>query len=242
MTGLIASISYVPLTGPGFWQPTPNPNPPDPPAGGVGLASAFVPGWGNVTPFTLETGEQFRPNGPPALSSRRYARDYDEVKSFGEKLSNARTADQSEIARFWYEGSQAGWNRIARVVAQPRGLDLWDQARLFTILNFAMADGFIAGTALANCVRPPNVYQRFRAAARTGITSPRAGLPSARGQTRFQGGGRCDALPRAFLLHFEHSSLPSGLPAHCVGSRACQRGRTSEVLAGSQAIGVAPAV
>ena len=142
---LLADVPYVPLTGPGFWQPTPNPNPPDPAAGGVGLAPALLPGWGNVTPFTLKSGEQFRPDGPPPLSSRKYARDYDEVKSVGEKLSSARSAEQSEIARFWYEGSQAGWNRIARVAAEPRGLDFWDQARLFALLNFAMADGFIAG-------------------------------------------------------------------------------------------------
>ena len=67
------------------------------------------------------------------------------MKSIGEKLSSARSAEQSETARFWYEGSQAGWNRIARVAAEPRGLDFWDQARLFALLNFAMADGFIAG-------------------------------------------------------------------------------------------------
>ena len=142
---LLANVPYVPLTGRGFWQPTPNPNPPDPAAGGVGLAPALLPGWGNVTPFTLKSGEQFRPDGPPPLSSRKYARDYDEVKSIGEKLSSARSAEQSEIARFWYEGSQAGWNRIARVAAEPRVLDFWEQARLFALLNFAMADGFIAG-------------------------------------------------------------------------------------------------
>jgi hypothetical protein len=142
---LLANVPYVPRTGPGFWQPTPNPNPPDPAAGGAGLAPALLPGWGNVTPFTLERTEQFRPDGPPPLFSRRYARDYDEVKRIGEKLSSARTAEQSEIARFWYEGSQAGWNRIARVVADSHGLDVWDQARLFALLNFAMADGFIAG-------------------------------------------------------------------------------------------------
>lgn len=142
---LLANDPYVPLRGPGFWQPTPNPTPPDPAAGGPGLAPAILPGWGNVSPFTLTSGEQFRTDGPPPLSSRTYARDYEEVKRVGEKLSSARSAEQSDIARFWYEGSQAGWNRIGRIVAQPLGLDLWDQARLFALLNFAMADGFIAG-------------------------------------------------------------------------------------------------
>ena len=142
---LLADVPYVPQAGPGFWQPTPNPEPPDPAPGGVGLAPAFVPGWGTVRPFTLQSGEQFRPDGPPPLSSRKYAGDFDEVKMVGEKLSSARSAEQSEIARFWYEASQTRWNRIARAAAEPLGLDAWDQARLFALLNFAMADGFIAG-------------------------------------------------------------------------------------------------
>jgi hypothetical protein len=142
---LFANTPYVPSTGPGFWQPTPNPNPPDPASGAAGLDAALLPGWGAVTPFTLRRGDQFRPDGPPALPSRKYARDYDEVQRFGERLSATRTTEQSEIARFWYEGSQVAWNRIARVVAEPRVFDVWEQARLFALLNFAMADGFIAG-------------------------------------------------------------------------------------------------
>jgi hypothetical protein len=79
------------------------------------------------------------------LTSAEYAADYNEVKAVGELNSATRTAEQSEIARFWYEGSPNGWNRIARVVAAQRGLDTWRNARLFGLLNFAMADGFIAG-------------------------------------------------------------------------------------------------
>jgi hypothetical protein len=141
----LADIPYVPLEGPGFWQPTPNPNPPDPASGGPGLAPALLPGWGNVIPFTLHSGRQFRPSGPLPLFTRRYARDYKEVQSIGQRLSTSRTAEQSESARFWYEGSQVGWNRIARLVSEPRMLDLWEQARLFALVNFVMADGFIAG-------------------------------------------------------------------------------------------------
>jgi hypothetical protein len=141
----LANTSYIPLTGPGFWQPTPNPVPPNPLAGGVGLAPALLPRWGDVSPFVLHTGAQFRPDGPPSLTSEQYTTDYNEVKSIGAQFSSTRTAEQSEIARFWYEGSQVGWNRIARVVAAERGLDPWEQGRLFALVNFAMADGFIAG-------------------------------------------------------------------------------------------------
>ncbi|MCM3905641.1 MAG: vanadium-dependent haloperoxidase [Pyrinomonadaceae bacterium] len=134
--GSTAPMPYTPGTGLGVWQPTP-------PA----FLAANVPGWGNVTPFTLRSGSQFRPR-PPAffdLARRKYAREYNEVKMIGDVNSTTRTAEQSEIARFWYEGSGLGWNRIARIVSTQQGLDLWENARLFGLVNFAMADGFIAG-------------------------------------------------------------------------------------------------
>jgi hypothetical protein len=79
------------------------------------------------------------------LTSEEYARDFNEVKSLGAKESTDRTPDQSAIARFWYEGSVATWNRIARVVAAASNLDAWENARLYALLNVVMADGYIAG-------------------------------------------------------------------------------------------------
>jgi hypothetical protein len=93
----------------------------------------------------LRQSAQFEPDGPPRLSGKRYAHDYNEVKDIGEKNSLIRTAEQTSIARFWYEGSPAGWSRIARVVAESQSLDSWDTARLLALVNLAMADGFIAG-------------------------------------------------------------------------------------------------
>jgi hypothetical protein len=66
-------------------------------------------------------------------------------KRLGGKNSPARTGEQPEIARYWYEGSPQGWSRIARVVAPQRGLDRWDNARLLALINAVIADGFIAG-------------------------------------------------------------------------------------------------
>jgi PAP2 superfamily len=137
-------VTYTPGTEPGDWQPTPNPVPFDPPAAADYLP-AVAPHWGNVTPFVLLRSSQFEPNGPPSLTSKHYASDYNEVKAIGEKNSATRTAEQTSIARFWYEGSPAGWSRIARIVAESRGLDSWDKARLLALVNLAMADGFIAG-------------------------------------------------------------------------------------------------
>jgi membrane-associated phospholipid phosphatase len=89
--------------------------------------------------------EKHRLKGPLAISSEEYALDFKQVKEIGSKASRTRTADQTEIAKFWYEDSPLGWNRIANTAAQKRGLDAWEAARAFTLLNFAMADGFIAG-------------------------------------------------------------------------------------------------
>src|SRR5204863_4717681 len=93
-------VTYIPGTRPGDWQPTPNPVPANPAAPGDHLA-AVLPGWGQVTPFALRRSSQFEPDeGPPPLRSRRYARDYNEVKAIGEQHSFTRTDEQSTIARF----------------------------------------------------------------------------------------------------------------------------------------------
>jgi hypothetical protein len=140
-------VTYIPGTRPGDWQPTPNPVPPNP-AAPADLLVAVLPGWGQVTPFALRHSSQFEPDdGPPPLTSRRYARDYNEVKAIGEQHGSMRTDQQSTIARFWYEGSATGWSRIARVVGQSQNLNLWDTARLLALVDMAMADGYIAGFA-----------------------------------------------------------------------------------------------
>ena len=131
-----ANVPYTQPPGPGIWEPTP-----------PGYLPPAFPGWGNVTPFGLNHGEQFRPDPPEYfdLTSEAYSRDYQEVKDIGSINSTTRTPEQSDIARFWYEGSPLGWNRIARAVAAQRAFGLWENARLFALLNLAMADGYIAG-------------------------------------------------------------------------------------------------
>ncbi len=105
---------------------------------------ANLPGWGRVQPFVIDL-RRHALDGPQALASSEYARDLAFVKQIGHATSATRTAEQSEIARFWYEDSPLGWNRIASSVIRQRGLDAWDAARAFVLVNFAMADGFIAG-------------------------------------------------------------------------------------------------
>jgi hypothetical protein len=109
-----------------------------------GLPFAAATFWGKVTPFVLNSSSRYRPKAPYAVTSKKYAADFNEVKSLGAVDSTTRTADQTEIALFWVEGSPQGWNRIARIVSVQHGLDLWENARLFGLLNLASADAYIA--------------------------------------------------------------------------------------------------
>ena len=146
--GALRDVPYTPGVGVGRWRPTPNPVPANPPIANADLARGYggtlVPNWGNVTPFTLLSPSQFWLPGPPALTSEAYARDYNELKRVGGKISTVRTDDQTQIARFWFQGPGA-WNTIARTVAATRQLDLRDSARVLALVNLAMADAFIAG-------------------------------------------------------------------------------------------------
>jgi hypothetical protein len=146
--GAFRDAPYTPGMGLGKWRPHPNPVPANPPISNPDAARGYlpsaVPGWGNVTPFTLVSASQFWLPGPPALASETYARDYNELKAVGGKVSAVRTEDQTQMARFWFEGPGV-WNTIARTVATSRKLDPTDSARVLALMNLAMADAYIAG-------------------------------------------------------------------------------------------------
>ena len=111
-----------------------------------GTNFAFAPGWGKVTPFVLNRASQFRPGPPFKVTSKKYAADFNEVKSLGGdgvRTPSPRTPDQTQIALFWLESSPLAWNRMARSVSAKRGLGLWENARLFGLLNLALADGYV---------------------------------------------------------------------------------------------------
>jgi hypothetical protein len=132
--GASLKVPYEPGRAAGAYRPTP----PD-------FTPAFMTHWGQVAPFTLRSAAQFRPAPPPAVSSAEARADVAEVERFGGARSTARTEEQSEIARFWYEASTQGWNRVARTVAEAQQPGPWENARLLALLNMAMADGFVAG-------------------------------------------------------------------------------------------------
>ena len=107
-------------------------------------APAQLPGWGNVTPFVLRSGSQFRPDAPPALDSDQYTKDYNEIKEIGRSTGSTRSAEQSNIATFWRASPTAIWNSVLTQIVPTRNLDLSDEARLFALFYIAAADASIA--------------------------------------------------------------------------------------------------
>ena len=128
---------YVPTTGPEAWQPTP-------PA----FAAPLMPQFAAVEPFAIKSPDQFRAPPPPTITSDAFTEAFDEVKAIGAAGSTTRTAEQTEIARYWAGPlgtiqPPGHWNRIARTVATAQGNSLGENARLFAQLNFAMADAIV---------------------------------------------------------------------------------------------------
>jgi hypothetical protein len=97
-----------------------------------------------VMPFTLTSPRQFRPAGPPALDSMRYARDYNEVMTFGVKAGSARTHEQTETAMFWQPLAGTVWPATIRQMAAEQSLDLPARAHFEAAAFAAFADGLIA--------------------------------------------------------------------------------------------------
>ena len=97
----------------------------------------------------MPTAASFRPVAPPELSSTEYATALNEVKEIGSATSSIRTADQTQIARFWANGAgtetpPGHWNRIALLVGQQQGNSLADNARMLAQLNVSLADAAIS--------------------------------------------------------------------------------------------------
>ncbi len=109
-----------------------------------------IPYWGNIRPFVMASGAQFR--APPmygvatveaAVRTRRYLADYAEIKRLGGEVSE-RTPEQTDIAYFWLGGDPQSWNEIARQLAAKRHLNAWRLARLVTHVELARADALIS--------------------------------------------------------------------------------------------------
>src|SRR4029077_15939155 len=103
---------YLPGSQPGDYQLTP-PN----------FAPADFFQWPKVTPFALKRADEFLPGPPPALTSATYNEVFNEVKSLGFIYSTTRTAEQTQIGKFWNGNIQDFWNEIAQTAALARDLN-----------------------------------------------------------------------------------------------------------------------
>jgi hypothetical protein len=129
--GLDSVVPYVqPPPGPGVYEPTA-------PATPLGTR---MPG---VLPLALNYASQFRPDGPPALRSKAYARDFKEVKRLGRFDSRLRTAEQTAVARFWTDHDLPQWNRNLLRLAGARGLTATETARMLAMAHVAGGDAMI---------------------------------------------------------------------------------------------------
>jgi hypothetical protein len=134
--------AFTGSTEPGAWRPTPSyiGTPPSPPS----FAPMATPYLVTTQPYTLLRPSQFRPQPPPPMTSEQYAREYDEVKTYGARFSGARTPAQTDLAYFWSENFVAQWNRALRAIAVAHISSLGDSARLFALANLATADAVIS--------------------------------------------------------------------------------------------------
>jgi hypothetical protein len=142
--GRYVPFSFTCREGAGEWRPTTaltctTPSGPSDPFAWVA----------KVRPFTLKSNSQFRSEGPDPLGSRKYAREYDEVRRFGgvgtALTPNERTPEQTLAAQFFTANPMPVYARMLRGLSQQKGLSLAEQARLFAMVNVAHAD------ALINC-------------------------------------------------------------------------------------------
>jgi hypothetical protein len=127
--GVMAPDAYRPQAAPGVYVPTVIP---------------AVAHWGKRRPWAMSRGDQFRPAGPPALTSETWARDYNEIKALGSRNSTVRTAEQTAIAKFWEATLPSVYWPIARSVAVAPGREVTDNARFLAVAAMAMDDALIA--------------------------------------------------------------------------------------------------
>lgn len=121
--------TYRPRTEPGVYLPT---------------AVPAVLQWPQRRPWLMKSASQFRPAPPPALDSALWARDYNEIKAIGARKSTTRTAEQTEIARFWEATQPSIYHAVVRAVADQPGRDITRNARLLVAVTQGMDDALIA--------------------------------------------------------------------------------------------------
>jgi PAP2 superfamily len=127
--GSAARESYRPFTTAGVYVPTALP-----------IESTS----GAIKPWAMQKGSQFRPLPPPALDSETWTRDVNEIRELGALNSKSRTAEQTEIGRFWFLTGPRSYTPLVQQVAEAKKMDVVDCARLYALVSMATSDAFIA--------------------------------------------------------------------------------------------------
>src|SRR5262249_45742533 len=127
--GADAPDAYRPRTTPGVYVATP-----------VLAAST----WPNVKPFALPKPDQFRPDAPRLLESTEWTTDFNEVKNYGRKVSDKRTPEQTETARFWLMTGPGAYHPFVRQLVLAKQMSVVDSARLMTSVAIGLNDAYIA--------------------------------------------------------------------------------------------------
>jgi hypothetical protein len=134
---LLPNPTYTPGTGPAEYQLTP------PAFANPVNQTAHL--W---VPFVMASSDEFRPNGPPRLSSRRFVEDYDETRTMGVACpfpdNCERTAEQTLIAQWHTEQAQLQLSRVARILTLTVPANLLETARTFALLGMALADAGVS--------------------------------------------------------------------------------------------------
>jgi Vanadium chloroperoxidase N-terminal domain/PAP2 superfamily len=137
----VSDAFYAPSTEPGRHRPDPlNPT-----------QSFLGPLWGKVKPFGISNLTTQVPGiAPPALTSQQYTDDYNQVSQMGKDQGGTRTTRQTTRGIFWaYDGARnigvppRLYNQVVRAIAIKHGAAEALNAKLFAMLNVAMADAGI---------------------------------------------------------------------------------------------------
>jgi hypothetical protein len=131
--GRNGSLTFSMPLGPGVWRPTP-----------PGFLPFFEPWLSRVRPMTLLSPSQFRPGPPPALTSRRYTAEFNEVKALGSRTSSSRTQEQTETALFFSDIGIGPLQAALRDLATRRSMNISDAARMFAAVDVSIGDQVIA--------------------------------------------------------------------------------------------------
>lgn len=105
--------------------------------------AVYGPSWGDIEPFGILSGDQFRPAPPYEINSPEYTADYYEVKTLGSNSSPVRTPEQTSNVVFFTENMPSMMNRVAKAMIINEELDGYEAARLLALTHMTVADAII---------------------------------------------------------------------------------------------------